>query len=62
MTEQTDERWFRVMLRNGAQTCFVLALGHSETDAERTVREEIPLYETEISWIEPMNDRRVVAL
>ena len=62
MTEQTDERWFRMMLRNGAQTCFVLALGRDEADAERIVREEIPLYETEISWIEPVNDRRVVAL
>jgi len=31
-------------------------------DAERTVREEIPLYETEISWVEPVGDRRVFAL
>jgi hypothetical protein len=62
MTEQTDERWFRVMLRRGSQTSFILALGANEGDAERTVREEIPLYETEISWIEPVNDRRVVAL
>lgn len=50
------------MLRNGPQTCYVLAVGHSETDAERTVREEIPLHETQITWIEPVGDRRVVAL
>ena len=62
MSEQSNEQWFRVMLRNGPQTCYVLALGQSETDAERTVREEIPLYETQITWIEPVGDRRVVAL
>ena len=62
MNKQTDERWFRVMVRNGPQTCYVLALGQSETDAERTVREEIPLYQAQIMWIEPVDDRRVVTL
>lgn len=62
MSERSDERWFRVMLRNGPQICYVLALGQSETDAERTVREEIPLYQARITWIEPVGDRRVVTL
>jgi len=62
VSERSDERWFRVMVRNGAQTCCVLALGRSETDAERTVREEIPLYQARITWIEPVGDRRVVTL
>lgn len=61
-SEQSNEQWFRMMLRNGSQTCYVLALGQSETDAERTVREEIPLHGTQITWIEPVGDRRVVTL
>jgi len=34
----------------------------SPLDLRHAVREEIPLYETEISWVEPVGDRRVVPL
>jgi hypothetical protein len=62
MSIEPNERWYRVTLRNRGQSCMVLALGRSEKDAERTVREEIPLYDSEIALIEPAGDRRVLAV
>lgn len=62
MSIEPNERWYRITLRNGAQSCMVLALGRSVQDAERTLREEVPLYGVEIALIEAAGDRRVLAI
>ncbi len=62
MSIQPNERWYRVTLRNGSQSCMVLALGCSEQDAAQAVRDEITLYGAEIAHIEPVRERRVVGI